>query len=108
MNKGLIVLLSLIPLVVGWKWVKPTAEGEQVLVMQTIDDPDCQRVGKTHVSVKAKFGIWWTRNPNKVETELATLARNSAAADFGADMVVPLGEVEDGKQTFAVYKCDKS
>ncbi|MDH3672751.1 MAG: DUF4156 domain-containing protein [Gammaproteobacteria bacterium] len=107
MNKRLIILLSLIPLAIGWTWVKPTPQGENIAVMTTIDDPDCARVGKTHVSVKAKLGVW-KRNPKKVETELTNLARNIAAADFGGDMVVPLGEVHDGKQTFAVYKCASS
>jgi hypothetical protein len=35
---------------------------------------------------------------------MQALARNSAA-DMGGDTVVPVSEIQDGKQTFEVYKC---
>ncbi|NIO40505.1 MAG: hypothetical protein GTO41_10155, partial [Burkholderiales bacterium] len=55
---------------------------------------------------KAKIGIY-RRDPQKVKQELIDLARNSAAADFQGDTIVPITEIEDGQQTFAVYKCTR-
>ena len=36
--------------------------------------------------------------------ELALIARNSAA-NMGGDTIVPLTVINDGKQSFVVYKC---
>jgi hypothetical protein len=39
-----------------------------------------------------------------VQDNLNVTARNSAAK-MGADTIVPASQVEDGKQTFNVYRC---
>lgn len=84
-------------------WVEPTAQGEKVRVLTAEEVSKCKKVGQTTVSLLARLaGI--ERNPNKVQDELNTLARNSAA-ELDGDTVVPLSAVEDGKQTFAVYRC---
>jgi hypothetical protein len=41
-----------------------------------------------------------------VATELATLARNEAS-NFGGDTVVPTSTVDNGRQSFGVYKCKR-
>jgi hypothetical protein len=63
----------------------------------------CEKLRNVNVKVKASVGPI-DRNADKVATELANLARNEAAS-FGGDTVVPTSSVEDGSQTFAVYKC---
>ena len=90
-------------LVAGCTWVKPTPEGENVRLLSAAEVAKCERIGETTVSLLAKVaGI--ERNQVKVQRELNTLARNSAA-DIGGDTVVPLGPPADGKQTFAIYRC---
>jgi hypothetical protein len=63
----------------------------------------CKKLGKTTTNLKDKIaGI--KRNEKKVQKEMQALARNSAA-DMGGDTVVPVSEIQEGKQTFEVYKC---
>ncbi|WP_127478680.1 DUF4156 domain-containing protein [Sulfurivermis fontis] len=84
-------------------WVEPTAQGEKVRVLSAEEVTKCKKVGQTTVSLLAKLaGI--ERNPQKVQEELNILARNSAV-ELDGDTVVPISAVEDGKQTFAVYRC---
>ena len=64
---------------------------------------NCEKLRNVNVKVKASVGPI-DRNADKVATELANLARNEAAS-FGGDTVVPTSEIENGSQTFAVYKC---
>lgn len=87
----------------GCTWVKVSDQGEKVRVLSADEVVKCQRLGQTTVSLLAKVaGI--ERNTQKVQQELNTLARN-AAPELGGDTVVPVSEIEDGKQTFAVYRC---
>ncbi len=87
----------------GCTWVPLEEEAEKVRVLDASEVGNCKELGTTEVSVKAKLaGIG--RNAEKVQKELATLARN-AAEDKGGDSVVALGEVEDGAQRFAIYDC---
>jgi len=96
-------LLSASILVSSCTWVKLTPDGDKVRVLSESEISSCKKLGKTTTSLKDKIaGI--NRNAEKVEKEMQTLARNSAA-DMGGDTVVPVTEVENGKQTFDVYKC---
>ena len=84
-------------------WVKPTALGAEVRVATAAEVAGCSQAGSTEVSVLDKVaGV--RRGYTTVSEELATLARNSAA-QLGGDTVVPISEIVDGTQTFAVYKC---
>jgi hypothetical protein len=84
-------------------WVELTPEGEKVRLLSAADVTKCQVVGKTTVSLAAKVaGI--QRHPEDVQNELNMLARNSAV-DLKGDTVVPITPAQDGKQTFAVYRC---
>lgn len=84
-------------------WVKLTPEGEKVRVLSTEEVGSCKKLGKTTSTLKDKIA-GMKRSQSKVEKEMQALARNSAA-DMGGDTVVPVSEVEDGRQTFEVYKC---
>ena len=59
-------------------------------------------MGRTNTSVTAR--VVFERPASAVAEELETVARNSAA-NMGGDTIVPLTVIEDGKQTFVVYKC---
>jgi hypothetical protein len=84
-------------------WVEPTVQGEKVRVLSAAEVTKCRKVGQTTVSLLAKLaGI--ERNAQKVQEELNILARNSAV-ELDGDTVVPISPVEDGKQSFAVYRC---
>ncbi len=91
-------------LVVACTPIKLTPEAER---KARILDPEevsrCQRIGRTTVAAQDRFlGI--PLAPNKLSRELRILARNSAIS-MGGDTAVPITEIDDGKQTFAVYKC---
>ncbi|KPJ92087.1 MAG: hypothetical protein AMJ53_10070 [Gammaproteobacteria bacterium SG8_11] len=90
-------------MVASCAWVKLTPEGEKVRVLSMSEVESCKKLGKTTSSLKDKIaGV--SRNKEKVEKEMQALARNSAA-EMGGDTVVPVSEVQDGRQTFEVYKC---
>jgi len=80
-----------------------TPEGEKVRVLDPSDIDSCRELGKTNNSVTHMVvGI-----PRPIETiskELRAIARNSASR-MGGDTIVPLTVIEEGKQTFVVYKC---
>lgn len=84
-------------------WVKPGTQAEQVKVVSLEVVKDCAEAGTTHVSVLDRLGML-RRSEGKVATELVTLARNSAV-QLGGNAVVPVTDIVDGAQTFAVYKC---
>jgi len=100
--RGLLIV-ALCLSVSACSWVNLTPGGEKVRVLDVSEVATCQEMGKTVVSSLAKVaGI--NRNEEKIEKELAMLARN-AAADMGGDTVVPIGEVKEGKRSYTVYKC---
>jgi len=85
-------------------WVRLTKEGESVLVKTQEEVADCKQVAKTRASLRSKvMGV--ERNSEKVKAEIETLARN-AAVEYGGNVVVPINAIEDGAQSFAVYKCE--
>jgi hypothetical protein len=82
-------------------YVKLTAAGENVAVLQLDQVRSCTQTGSTTVSVLNKVVV--NRSPDKVALELRTLARNRAA-DRG-DAIVAMTPVSDGEQTFNIYRC---
>jgi len=84
-------------------WVETTGQGEKVRVLSAAEVVKCKKLGTTTVSLMDKLaGI--RRSPQKVQQELNTLARNSAV-ELDGDTVVPVGEPEEGRQVFEVYRC---
>ncbi|MCW8944892.1 MAG: DUF4156 domain-containing protein [Sedimenticola sp.] len=103
--KKLLVLIAVASILgaAGCAWVKPTPEGEKVRVLDADEVSTCKELGATNVSLLDKIaGI--NRNAEKVQKELETLARTSAAR-MGGDTVVADSPVQDGQQRFIVYKC---
>jgi hypothetical protein len=100
----LLVTVFLVTLILdACSWVKLTPEGEKVRVLSASEVSSCKKLGKTTTTLKDKVA-GMSRKQSKVEKEMQFLARNSAA-DMGGDTVVPVTEIEAGRQTFEVYKC---
>jgi len=103
--KNIPVILAFCLLSVSCTWVKLTEEGEKTRVLSTTEVTSCKKLGKTTVSSKATIA-GMERDPEKLQQELETLARNSAP-DLNGDTVVPVGNPVNGKQVFEVYRCIK-
>ena len=86
-------------------WVKVSDQGSRVAVANPANVRGCENVSEVTVSVTSKVGFY-KRNTDKVATELANLARNEAVGLKG-DTIVPSSTIENGKQSFNVYKCNK-
>lgn len=84
-------------------WVKPTPEAAKVVVSDSAGVANCIRKGAVNASLKSRVGAF-ERKPGKVAGELETLARNDAAAS-GGDTIVAESEIDEGRQTFGIYKC---
>jgi hypothetical protein len=91
-------------LLMACTWVELTPEAEEVRVVEAVDVAKCKMVGLTTVSVKPDVGFV-KRSPEKIKTELETLARNEAIKLKG-DTLVEATAIQDGEQTFKVYKCN--
>ncbi len=82
--------------------LKLTEGGEKVRVLGPSEVSSCKNMGRTSTSVTARIVV--ERPADTVSEELRIVARNSAAR-MGGDTIVPLTVVEEGQQTFVVYKC---
>lgn len=82
---------------------KLTHGGEKARILSPAEVANCQRRGSTTVSTRTNI-LSVLRQPTVIARELEILARNSAT-DMGGDTVSPISEIENGEQTFAVYRC---
>ena len=101
--KKIILLAALASLSSACTWVKVSDEGNDVAVSDVANVWNCEKLRTVSVKVTNAVGPI-DRSSDKVATELATMARNEAAK-FDGDTVVPMSEIKDGSQDFAVYKC---
>ena len=83
--------------------VKLTHGGEKARVLSSGEVANCQKRGATTVSVKPTV-LSIRRQPTVVAEELQILARNSAV-NMGGDTVTPISKIDNGQQTYAVYRC---
>lgn len=87
----------------GCTWTKLTPYGEQARVLHQNQVSSCKALGTTTVQVAAKvLGI--PRPQRDVEHDLRTLARN-ALQNVHGDTIVPVGQPQNGTQTFRMYRC---
>jgi hypothetical protein len=104
--KKVLSLCIVAALLAACSWVKMTPEGEQARVLTEAQAQNCTSLGVTTVSMPTKVaGI--PLNQKKVNAELEKLARNAVSEFKGADSVRPVGEAQNGKQTFEIYDCIK-
>jgi len=83
--------------------VKLTHGGEKARVLSTAEAANCQKRGATTVRVKPTV-LTVRRQPTVIAEELQVLARNSAV-NMGGDTVAAISKIDNGEQTFAVYRC---
>ncbi|MDC1287089.1 DUF4156 domain-containing protein [Gammaproteobacteria bacterium] len=95
-------LLSAAILLSGCSTLKLTEGGEKIRILDPTEVSSCKNLGRTNTSVTAK--VVFERPADVVAKELVTVARNSASR-MGGDTIVPLTVIEEGQQTFVVYKC---
>ncbi len=100
--KQIICMISAAMLLSACSSLKLTEGGEKVRVLDPAEISTCKNMGRTNTSVTARVVI--ERPADTVAKELRTVARNSAAR-MGGDTIVPLTVIENGQQTFVVYKC---
>ena len=87
----------------GCALVELTPAGAGVRLASPEAVATCTNLGRLTASVVHKAGFI-PRHPDAVQDNINVTARNSAA-NMGADAIVPASNVQDGKQTFDVYRC---
>ncbi len=100
--KKITCIVSVAVLLSACSGLKLTDGGEKVRVLDPDEISSCKNLGRTNTSVTARIVV--ERPADTVAEELSIVARNSAAR-MGGDTIVPLTVIEDGQQTFVVYKC---
>ena len=99
-----IISLGLLLLVLSaCTWVELAPEAENVRIVEAVHVANCKLVGTTTVTVKADVASF-KRDAEKIKSELETLARNEAIRLKG-DTLVAATDIQEGEQTFNVYKC---
>lgn len=105
MKKLLVSAIAIAAVTSGCTWVKVTERGSSVAVANAANVRGCPNLSEVTVSVTSKVGFI-NRDADKVATELTNLARNEAVG-LNGDTIVPISKIENGKQSFNVYKCNK-
>ena len=101
MNK-IICIASAAIMLSACSTLKLTEGGEKVRVLDPAEVSSCKNLGRTNTSVTDR--VIFERPADAVAEELQIVARNSSAR-MGGDTIVPLTVIEEGQQTFVVYKC---
>ena len=105
MKKLSLTLIAIAAMSSSCTWVKVSEQASRVAVANAANVRGCVHISEVNVSVPNKVGMI-NRNSDKVATELASMARNEAVNDLG-DTIVPSSTIENGRQSFNVYKCSK-
>ncbi len=102
LNAGLIT--AILFLLTSCATVQLTEEGRKARVLSFDDVKNCQKNGAATVSVNQKMLSIVPKQSSRIAKQLSILARNSAI-HMGGDTVVPMSKVDNGQQTFAVFRC---
>jgi hypothetical protein len=84
-------------------WVQLTPEANQVSVATPAEVTACTRVGSANVSAADSIGFV-QRSARQLQEDLIRLARNEAG-NMQANRIVTESPINDGRQTFGVYRC---
>lgn len=87
----------------GNSWVQITPEGRNVQLATAAQVGGCSRVGTANVNALDNIGFV-QRGANRLQEELVDLARNEGGR-LGGNRVVPESTINEGRQTFGVYRC---
>ncbi|MGH6887156.1 MAG: DUF4156 domain-containing protein [Geminicoccales bacterium] len=101
--RPLLTILFAAALAGGCALVELTPAGAGVRLASREAVVTCTNLGRLTADVIAKVGFL-PRHPDAVQENINVTARN-AAADMGADTIVPASSIVDGKQIFDVYRC---
>jgi hypothetical protein len=86
-------------------WVELTPQAAAVkLAPNEAAVADCQHVGGVRAQTRARVGLF-SRSPEKVAEELATMAKNDAVELKGNTVLAEGRPSIDGAQRFLVYRC---
>jgi len=80
---------------------RPAADTVRVLVADQL--ANCRHAGSVHVSVVDRL-VQLQQVDGGVQRELEALARSSAL-QLGGNAIVPVTGIDNGSQSFAVYRC---
>ena len=97
-----LTILSVVFAIAGCTWVDLTESGEAVQIGYAGNIQACEHLGVVNASTQSKVVV--ERGDGKVQDELHTLARNSAAT-MGATNIILHGLPVDGVQAFNAYRC---
>ncbi len=98
-----LILATAIAVLAGCAGLKLSAGGEKVRVLDPSEVSSCRELGRTNTTTTAQV-VGIPRPIEALSKELRIVARNSAS-NMGGDTIVPLTVIENGAQTFMVYKC---
>ncbi|MBU2097782.1 MAG: DUF4156 domain-containing protein [Gammaproteobacteria bacterium] len=87
----------------GSSWVQITPEGAPVQLATTAEVANCTRVGTANVNALDNIGFV-QRGANRLQEELVSLARNEGGR-LGGNRVVPESVINEGRQSFGVFRC---
>lgn len=85
------------------QWVKPTEGATHVSLVKHAHIVNCEKLGLTTSTVKARIGIV-RRKEAEVVDDLVALAKNEAT-ELGGDTIVAQGPLQEGQQAFEIYRC---
>ena len=95
--------LATVSLLSACTWVDVEEAGQGVTLVGPEHVAHCKQLGRTTAETLEKV-VGVRRSDEKLATELATIARNSAGK-MGGNTIVPLGPIEEDRRTFLVYSC---
>ena len=106
-NVSRLVVISTLALAISGcgssSWVQVTPAGMLVSVAAPSEVRNCTRVGTSNVNALDRVAFV-QRGSQKLQDDLVNLARNEAG-DIGGNRVVPESTIDEGRQTFGVYRC---
>ena len=99
--KNIILLLGLLFIIMGCG-PELTLQGSKVNVGKESEIKKCQLLGSTRLSLTSTH-MKLTKE-EAMKDHLILEARNFAAR-IGGNMILPVGVIEEGKQSFKIYNC---
>lgn len=102
-TKLVLSALTVALVVSGCVFVQPTVQGKKVRILTAGEVERCRSLGTLTSTVADRVGVI-RRSQEAVQDDVTLNAQNSAA-QLGGDTIVPASKMENGKQTFEVYRC---
>ena len=100
--KNIVLLLGLLLVIAGCASPELTLQGSKVNVGNESDLKQCKMLGSTRLSLAPTRAEWMQED--QMKKQLTIEARNFAAR-IGGNMILPVGAIEEGKQSFKIYNC---